>query len=106
MAMMEPTDPRRAPITPQLAMRVAILGGIALALFAAVFLRLWFLQVLTGDSYRQEALNNRVRHILVAAPRGAVLDRNGNIIVDNRVATVVQLDPKSLLAAERDAINQ
>jgi len=106
MAMMEPIDPRRAPITPQLALRVAILGGIALALFAAIFLRLWFLQVLTGDSYRQMALNNRVRHIPVAAPRGAVLDRNGRIIVDNRVATVVQLDPKSLPAAERDAINQ
>ena len=32
MAMMEPVDPRRAPITPQLALRVAVLGGIALAL--------------------------------------------------------------------------
>ena len=106
MAMMEPIDPRRAPITPQLALRVAILGGIALALFAVVFLRLWYLQVLTGDSFRQQALNNRVRHVPVAAPRGSVLDRNGRQIVVNRVATVVQLDPKSLPAADRDAINE
>ena len=105
MAMMEPVDPRRAPITPQLALRVAVLGGIALVLFSAVFLRLWYLQVLTGDSLRQQALNNRVRHVPVPAPRGAVLDRNGQPIVENRVATVVQLDPKSLPAAERDAIN-
>ncbi len=105
MAMMEPTDPRRLPITPQLALRVAVLGGIALVLFSAIFLRLWYLQVLTGDSFRQQALNNRVRHVPVPAPRGAVLDRNGVRLVENRVATVVQLDPKSLPAAERDAIN-
>ena len=104
--MIEPLDPRRPPITPQLALRVAVLGGIALTLFAVVFLRLWYLQVLTGDSYRQQALNNRVRRVPVAAPRGAVLDRNERVIVDNRIATVVQLDPKSLPAAERDAINQ
>lgn len=106
MSMMEPVDPRRTPITPQLALRVAILGGVALMLFALIFLRLWYLEVLTGDSYRQEALNNRVRHVPIAAPRGAVLDRNGRVLVDNRVATVVQLDPKSLPIADRNAINQ
>jgi penicillin-binding protein 2 len=36
-------------ITPQLALRVAILGGIALVLFAVIFFRLWYLQVLSGD---------------------------------------------------------
>ena len=41
-------DDRRTPISPQLAVRVAVLGGIALALFAVVFFRLWFLQVLSG----------------------------------------------------------
>ena len=44
-------DERRPPITPQLAVRVAILGGFAFALFAIVFFRLWFLQVLSGEDY-------------------------------------------------------
>jgi len=39
----------------------------------------------------------------VQAPRGDILDRNGNVLVENRAATVVQLDPESLPAAERDA---
>lgn len=95
-------DPRRPPLTPQLALRVALLGAVAFALFAIVFLRLWYLQVLTGDDYRREALDNRVRKVAVPAPRGAILDRNGRELVTNRVATVVQLDPSALPARHRD----
>ncbi len=96
-------DSRRPPLTPQLALRVAILGGVAFALFAIVFLRLWYLQVLSGDDYRREALDNRVRKVAVPAPRGTILDRNGRELVTNRVATVVQLDPRQLPASHRDA---
>src|SRR4249919_2861851 len=53
-----PPDPRvEEPylLTPQMALRVAILGFVALALFAVLFLRLWALQVLAGDKYRAVA---------------------------------------------------
>ncbi len=83
-------------VTPQLALRVAILGGIALALFAIVFLRLWYLQVLSGDKYLAEANNNRVREVKVEAPRGQIVDRNGTVLVDNRTALVVQVQPDAL----------
>ena len=96
-------DSRRPPLTPQLALRVAIVGGLAFALFAIVFLRLWYLQVLTGDDLRREALDNRVRKVALAAPRGAIVDRSGREIVTNRVATVVQLDPRRIPAEHRDA---
>ncbi len=98
-----PIHERRPPITPQLALRVAVLGGIAFVLFAIIFFRLWYLQVLSGDQYLQQARDNRVRELRVQAPRGDILDRNGNVLVENRAATVVQLDPESLPAAERDA---
>jgi penicillin-binding protein 2 len=98
-----PVHERRPPITPQLALRVAVLGGIAFVLFAIIFFRLWYLQVLSGDQYLQQARDNRVRELRVQAPRGDILDRNGNVLVENRAATVVQLDPESLPAAERDA---
>jgi penicillin-binding protein 2 len=94
---------RRPPITPQLALRVAILGGIAFVFFAIVFFRLWYLQVLSGDQYLQQARDNRVRELRVQAPRGDILDRNDHVLVENRAATVVQLDPESLPAAERNA---
>jgi len=86
----------RTPLSPQLAVRVAIIGGVALALFAVVFFRLWYLQVLSGDRYRAEANNNRVREITVQAPRGRIVDRNGRVLVDNRIAFAVTLSPDKL----------
>jgi penicillin-binding protein 2 len=89
-------EDRRPPITPQLALRVAILGGFALMMFAIIFFRLWFLQVLTGERYLAQANNNRVRDITVPAPRGDVVDRNGTTLVDNRVSIAVQIEPRKL----------
>lgn len=97
--MLEPAGghgPRTPPVNPQLALRIAIFGAVAFGLFALIFLRLWFLQVLSGDRYRQEAMDNRVRTVAIAAPRGSIVDRNGRPLVENRVATVLQLDPRSL----------
>src|SRR3712207_8089133 len=94
-------DDRRPPITPQLAIRVAVLGGIALALFAVVFFRLWFLQVLSGEQYVSEARENRTRDVRVQAPRGAIVDRAGRLLVDNRPAVLVQLEPQKLPERER-----
>jgi penicillin-binding protein 2 len=91
-----PADDRRPPITPQLAMRVAVMGGIALLLFAIIFFRLWFLQVLSGDQYVAQANDNQVREQVIQAPRGDIVDRSGAQIVTNRQATVVQVDPGKL----------
>jgi penicillin-binding protein 2 len=102
--MIDPVQTQeRPPITPQLALRVAVLGGIAFVLFAIVFFRLWYLQVLSGDQYLAQARDNRVRSLRIQAPRGDIVDRNGNVLVENRAATVVQLDPEKLPVAERNA---
>jgi len=89
-------DDRTPPITPQLALRIALLGGVALALFAIIFFRLWYLEILSGDKYLAEAKENRVRVIKVQAPRGDVVDRNGTVLVDNRVGIAVQIEPQKL----------
>jgi penicillin-binding protein 2 len=97
-----PLEDRRPPITPQLAVRVAILGGFAFVLFATIFFRLWFLQVLSGDDYVQAAAHNRVRKIRIDAPRGDIVDRDGvNTLVTTRRAQVVQLLPNDLPESER-----
>ena len=101
--MIDPVTERRPPITPQLALRVAVLGVLAFALFGIVFFRLWYLQVLSGDDYLRQARDNRVREVTVQAPRGAIVDRNGSPLVENRVATIVQLDPERLPPSLRDA---
>ncbi len=87
---------RRPTLTPQLAVRVALIGGIALVAFAVIFFRLWYLQVLSGDRYLAEARDNRVREIKVQAPRGEIVDRDGRKLVDNRPSNAVVLSPDRL----------
>ncbi|HEU4707026.1 MAG TPA: penicillin-binding protein 2 [Solirubrobacterales bacterium] len=80
----------------RLALRVAVLGGVAVAIFGVLFFRLWNLQVLSGDKYLTEAKNNRTREFKVIAPRGDILDREGNVIVDNRTSLALQLNTAKL----------
>src|SRR5215216_5485680 len=94
--MPTPIEDRRPPITPQLAVRVAVLGGMAFVLFAVIFFRLWFLQVLTGDDYVVQARENRIRKVKIEAPRGNIVDRDGRTLVKTRAAPVVQILPNSV----------
>lgn len=89
-----PPDPRvREPhrLTPQLALRVGVLGVVGLLLFTLLFLRLWSLQVLSGDEYLNTAQNNQLRLVRVEAPRGPILDRRGRVLVSNVAGTAVKL---------------
>jgi penicillin-binding protein 2 len=49
-----------------------------------LLLRLWYLQVLEGDRYFTLSTNNRLRMRVVEAPRGFILDRRGDVMVENR----------------------
>jgi penicillin-binding protein 2 len=89
-----PPDPGvEAPyrLTPGLALRVGILGAVALVVFAVLVFRLWSLQVLSGDAYLAAAQGNQLRTIRIEAPRGTILDRDGKPIVDNIAGTAVKL---------------
>jgi len=79
-----------------LALRMAVFGGVGLALFAVLFFRLWFLQVISGDRYLAEANNNRTREFRVSAPRGSIVDRSGEVLVDNRTSLALQVNPRKL----------
>ena len=88
---------------PSIALRVAVILGIAAVMFGIVFFRLWFLQVLSGQEFIAEANDNRLKPVKVVAARGNIVDRNGETIVDNRAGRAVgirlmdvpegQLDP-------------
>jgi penicillin-binding protein 2 len=80
----------------RLAIRIAVLGGVAVALFGILFFRLWNLQVLSGEKYLAEAKNNRTRTFKVIAPRGDILARNGKVLVDNRTGLALQLNTSKL----------
>jgi len=87
---------RRPALTPKLALRVAVIGAIALVAFGVIFFRLWYLQVLSGDRYLAEAKDNQRREIKVQAPRGEIVDRDGTPLVVNRVGLAVKVTPDKL----------
>jgi penicillin-binding protein 2 len=68
-----------------------VLAGLALIIFAILFLRLWALQVLSGDRYLNAAQNNQLRTIRVEAQRGSIVDRSGRTIVSNVPGTGVRI---------------
>jgi penicillin-binding protein 2 len=73
-------------------LRLAVLGIMIVAAFVALFSRLWFLQVLASDEYRVLARENRVRLIQSEPPRGRILDRQGNVLIDNRLTSAVTVE--------------
>jgi penicillin-binding protein 2 len=83
-------------VTQRLTLRVGVLGILLLVVFAALFLRLWALQVLAGTKYVDQASANSYRTVRVQAPRGPIVDRDGRSIVVNHAATAVQLWPADL----------
>lgn len=94
-----PPDPRvEEPylFTPRMALRVAVLGAIALAVFAVLVLRLWSLQILSGTKYANVALNNQLRTVRKEAPRGTIVDREGRTLVANVGGTAVDVYPAFL----------
>ncbi len=77
----------------QLKSRFAALGLIVILVLASLLLRLWSMQVLSGETYAAQAKNNRIREISLDAPRGRILDRNGKELVTNRATLAVSVDP-------------
>src|ERR1700733_7578049 len=98
MSAIEPVRKRdpRIPVSPQMALRVAIIGGVAMVMFGVIFFRLWYLQILSGEQYVQQANTNRVRDLPIPAPRGEIVDRNGQVLVSSRVTNAVQIVPSAL----------
>jgi penicillin-binding protein 2 len=59
------------------------IGYIVVVVFLILITRLWQLQILQGNKYRELSESNRLRIISIPAPRGILLDRNGFPLVRN-----------------------
>src|SRR6266545_4551369 len=70
-------------LTNRLNARIAVLAAVVIAAVAMVVLRLWSLQVLSGDHYR-------------------VLDRAGRVLVDNRTVMSLELRPSDLPSSKSE----
>lgn len=96
-----------------LSARILTVQIIMLASLSICLVRLYNLQIVNGDSYHEQAINQRLRILPIPAPRGAILDRNGQVLVDSRpVYDVVlqrekgkQIDIDSLLVQLPEALD-
>nr|MBA4185160.1 hypothetical protein [Acidobacteriota bacterium] len=70
--------------TQNLVVRVGAIQVIAFVLLAILGARLYYLQIVKGEYYSDKAENQRIRLIPIPAPRGAIFDRHGKLLVDSR----------------------
>ena len=83
--------------------RVLKFGIAIIFFFALIIYRLYDLQIEHGQEFVQKSFSNRIRVQKLAAPRGQILDRNGQEIVANRPSFNVVLmredatDPETLM---------
>jgi len=76
---------------PGIRRRFIIISLVATAVFVILALRLWYLQVLGVEHYRELSERNRTRYIAIDPPRGAIFDRQGQLLVDNRPSFTVSV---------------
>src|SRR5512146_3569437 len=73
--------------------RVQWMTALVSLAFFVLLLRLYQLQILRGDEYKERADENFVKELRVPADRGFILDRNHRILVDSRPSYDVTLTP-------------
>ena len=69
--------------------RFSILTAGVGAMFAALAVKLWGMQMVSSDYYDKQAKSNQTRTVTTPAVRGRILDRNGVALVQNRPSLAV-----------------
>src|SRR4051812_20349737 len=88
--------PEEPPLSPRLALRLAILGMLGLAAFGVLVFRLWPMRAPPPGGYQREAQQTQGRLVPLPAPRGAILDDTGKVLVRNRPGIDLQIDANRL----------
>lgn len=76
--------------------RLKTLTLFVLIVVGVLFVRLWFLQIISGAQYRKKSESNRIDLRDILPVRGMVFDRNGELLVDNRASFAVGVIPEDI----------
>ena len=87
-----------------LELRVYVIQYLVLVVFIALGIRFYVLQVARHEDYQARAENNRIREIPIPAARGQILDRNGNVLVDNTPTNNIVVTPEDIVNKD-DTLN-
>ena len=74
--------------------QIMIIKGIVTVVFFVLFSRYFYIQIVLHEMYYTKAEVNRIQAISIPAPRGLILDRDRNILVDNYPTFVLSAIPK------------
>ena len=88
---MKPSTPPNAG-TERSRLRLIVVRVLVFSLFATLFARLYYLQVVSGDAYHAAAASQSLREVVVQPQRGLIVDDQGRPLVANRTAWVVSVD--------------
>lgn len=80
--------------------RFKIILYLLVMILIVLILRLYFLQIMSGELYAELASKNITREKTVAAPRGNIYDRNGKLIVGSVPVAAVAVEPHIVLKNE------
>ena len=84
--------------------RLRLFQVIATAVFVGLLASFWEIQVVNNEYYREQAQQNRIKMLPVAAARGEILDRHGRAIVDSEIALTAMVDAASASMANLEQI--
>ena len=73
-----------------------VIQALVFSLFATLLVRLYYLQVVSGDEYAAQAASQSIREIVVQPQRGLIVDDEGRPLVANRTSWVVSIDRGTL----------
>ncbi|MGH9017039.1 MAG: penicillin-binding transpeptidase domain-containing protein [Acidimicrobiales bacterium] len=90
-SVVDRVKPTGEPSAPRTIIRLRVIGLLVTALFALMFVRLWYLQVLDSSAYSQTVAANQVRSVQIPPPRGLILDRAGTTLVGDAVTRNITL---------------
>src|SRR5215212_4133074 len=77
-------------------LRLIVIQALVFSLFATLFARLYYLQVVSGAEYEAQAASQSVREVVVQPQRGLIVDDEGRPLVANRTSWVVSVDRGTL----------
>lgn len=80
----------------QIQKRIFFLYPAVIGIFILLLLRVWFLQIIKGDYYKDLSENNRMRTVYLNPQRGLIYDRNGKIVVNNAPGFSLYLVPEDI----------
>ncbi|HZH34212.1 MAG TPA: penicillin-binding transpeptidase domain-containing protein, partial [Pyrinomonadaceae bacterium] len=84
--------------------RIGAIQVFAFVLLAVLGVRVYFLQIVRGDQYKERAENQRIRLLPIPAPRGAILDREGRLLVDSRSTYNIVLSREEIKKKDINAL--